>query len=167
MTATLTTDHVTLRALHPDDYPALGEILADPSVSAWWGNYNVERLAVDAADEDATFWTVLGDGNPVGLVLVTEETDPDYRSVAIDLFLAPSHQGRGVGGEVISAVLRHMFDEHGHHRATIDPAVDNEYAIRAYAKLGFKPIGVGRRAERAPDGTWRDSLLMDLLADEL
>jgi aminoglycoside 6'-N-acetyltransferase len=28
-------------------------------------------------------------------------------------------------------------------------------------------VGVMRRAERAPDGRWRDSLLMDLLADEL
>ena len=158
---------VTLHPLRPDHHPALLEILADPSVAAWWGLYNEARLAADAAEEDATYWTITDGDDPVGLILATEEDDPDYKAVAIDLFLAPSHQRRGIGGDVIRAVLRHMFGERGHHRATIDPAVANDYAIRCYEKLGFKPIGIGRRAERAPDGTWRDSLLMDLLADEL
>ena len=49
----------------------------------------------------------------------------------------------------------------------IDPAAANERAIRAYAKVGFKPAGVLRRSWRGPDGTWEDQLLMDLLADEL
>ncbi len=167
MTVVLDAGAVALRPLQAEDHPALLEILADPSVAAWWGLYNEARLAADAAEEDATYWTILADDLPVGLILATEEDDPDYRAVALDLFLAPSHQRRGVGGDVIRAVLRHMFEQRGHHRATIDPAVDNEYAIRCYEKLGFKRIGIGRRAERAPDGTWRDSLLMDLLAEEL
>jgi len=40
-------------------------------------------------------------------------------------------------------------------------------AIASYRKIGFREVGVMRRYERANDGTWRDSLLMDLLADEL
>ena len=40
-------------------------------------------------------------------------------------------------------------------------------AIRCYAKVGFRPVGVLRRYERGLDGTWHDGLLMDLLADEL
>ncbi len=40
-------------------------------------------------------------------------------------------------------------------------------AIRAYTKVGFRPVGITRRSERGPDGTWHDGLLMDLLADEL
>ena len=50
---------------------------------------------------------------------------------------------------------------------TIDPAAANTRAIRAYEKIGFRPVGVMRQYERAPDGTWRDGLLMDLLAGEL
>ena len=34
----------------------------------------------------------------------------------------------------------------------IDPAAANERAIRAYAKVGFKPAGVLRRSWRGPDG---------------
>ena len=43
----------------------------------------------------------------------------------------------------------------------------NPRAIRSYEQVGFRPVGVTRRSERGPDGTWHDSLLMDLLADEL
>jgi aminoglycoside 6'-N-acetyltransferase len=58
-----------------------------------------------------------------------------------------------------------LFDERGHHRVTIDPAVANAAAIRAYEKAGFEPVGVMRRYEQEPDGpNWRDALLMELLA---
>ena len=49
----------------------------------------------------------------------------------------------------------------------IDPAADNVAAIRAYEKVGFRPVGVMRQYERLPGGEWHDGLLMDLLADEL
>jgi aminoglycoside 6'-N-acetyltransferase len=64
-------------------------------------------------------------------------------------------------------VIRHLFEDLGHHRITIDPALTNERAIRAYQKVGFRPIGVGRAYEKGPDGTFHDNLLMDLLAGEL
>ena len=38
---------------------------------------------------------------------------------------------------------------------------------RVQAVVGFRPVGVMRRYERGPDGTWHDGMLMDLLADEL
>ena len=44
---------------------------------------------------------------------------------------------------------------------------DNTPAVRAYEKVGFRPVGVMRRYWRSPDGEWRDALLMELLADEL
>ena len=55
----------------------------------------------------------------------------------------------------------------GHHRITIDPSAGNARAIASYRKVGFRDIGIMRRYERANDGNWRDSLLMDLLAEEL
>ena len=48
----------------------------------------------------------------------------------------------------------------------IDPAANNAAAIRAYEKAGFRPVGVMRRYERGPDGTWHDGLLMDMLCEE-
>ena len=81
--------------------------------------------------------------------------------------MATDHQGRGVGPEAIRLAARWLIDERGHHRITIDPAAANARAIRAYEKVGFRRVGVLREYERGPDGTWRDGLLMDLLAAEL
>ena len=49
---------------------------------------------------------------------------------------------------------------------TIDPAAHNEAAIRAYERVGFVPVGIMRRYERGPDGTWHDGLLMDMLRED-
>ena len=57
--------------------------------------------------------------------------------------------------------------EGGHHRLTIDPALDNERAIRCYEAVGFRRVGILRRYWRDQGGVWRDGLLLDLLADEL
>ena len=50
---------------------------------------------------------------------------------------------------------------------TPDPVAAIERAIRAYASVGFRPVGVMRQYERGPDGRFHDGLLMDLLRDEL
>ena len=85
----------------------------------------------------------------------------------LDLFLAGDMLGRGLGTDTLRTVLRHLFEVRGHHRALIVPAADNERAIRSYKRVGFRPVGILRQAERGPDGRWRDALAMDLLAAEL
>jgi aminoglycoside 6'-N-acetyltransferase len=67
----------------------------------------------------------------------------------------------------VRTVARWLIEERGHHRVTIDPAASNERAIRAYGRVGFRPVGIMRRYEGDLDGSWHDGLLMDLLADEL
>jgi len=102
-----------------------------------------------------------------GLIQYSEESEPKYRHAEIDLFLDPALHGRGYGSEAVRRVVGLLIDERGHHRITIDPAVENIAAIRAYEKVGFKPVGVMRQAERDSDGRgWHDALLMELLAGE-
>lgn len=89
-----------------------------------------------------------------------------YRHAGIDLFLTTPCQGEGLGTEAIRVLARHLFEERGHHRLTIDPAAENAGAIRAYERVGFRVVGIMRRYERGPDGVWRDGLLMDMLEEE-
>jgi aminoglycoside 6'-N-acetyltransferase len=156
-----------LRPYDRADLPALVRLVNDPAVAAWWGSYDEAALHDELTDDSMTVWTIEIDGSPAGVVQVTEELDPDYRHASLDIFLAAHLHGRGLGAEALRTALRHLFTERGHHRATIDPAVENERAIRSYERVGFKPVGIVRLAERAPDGRWRDALLMDLLAEEL
>ena len=63
--------------------------------------------------------------------------------------------------------MRHLIDDRGHHRITIDPSASNAAAIRVYEKAGFRRVGVMRRYEREIGGAgWRDGVLMELLAGE-
>jgi aminoglycoside 6'-N-acetyltransferase len=161
-------DGVVLRPVEPGDVERLAEIMAEPSVSRWWGAYDAGRVRADLLDDPETeTLAVEVDGDVVGALQIWEEPDPDYRHAGIDVFLATSHQGRRLGVEAIRLAARHLFDDRGHHRITIDPAAHNERAIRAYERVGFRPVGVMRLYERSPDGTWHDGLLMDLLPADL
>jgi aminoglycoside 6'-N-acetyltransferase len=95
-----------------------------------------------------------------------EETEPDYRHASIDIFLDPTSHGQGLGTDAVRTLVRHLLEDRGHHRITIDPAADNDAAIRCYSKVGFQPVGIMRQYERGPDGRWHDGLLMELLADD-
>ena len=160
---------VTLRPAHADDVPALARIRATPEVYARWrgGADLVEAVRTDLAEDDVVSYVVLVEGAVAGAIQWGAEDDPDYRHANIDIYLDPVVHGRGVGTDAVRTLARHLVEERGFHRLVIDPAADNAAAIRAYAKVGFRPVGVMRRYERGPDGTWHDGLLMDLLADEL
>ena len=157
---------VRLRPVSDSDIAALAALAADPAVSHWWGDNDEGDIRMEVSAPRATGWVVEVDGEPAGLVLATEEPDPDYRSVELDIFIAASQQGRGLGADALRTALRHLFDERGHHRALIGPAAGNSRAIRCYERVGFRPVGVMRQAERI-SGEWRDVLVMDLLAGEL
>lgn len=154
------------------DAGALFVILAEPEVRRWWRTPKpVEQIARELRGEDeaegATRFVIDVAGDVVGFVQYSEETEPDYRHASIDVFLSARVHGRGLGSEAVAVLAAYLVDERGHHRITIDPAAGNAAAIRAYTKVGFRPVGVMRRYERDSEGSWRDGLLMDLLAEEL
>jgi RimJ/RimL family protein N-acetyltransferase len=147
--------------------PELRRILHTPEVSARWGAVDDEP-GWPLDDSSVVSFAVLVDGAVRGMIQYSEEEDADYRHASLDVFLDPVVHGRGVGADVVRTLARHLIEERGHHRLVIDPAADNAPAIRCYAKVGFRPVGIMRRYERDRDGTgWHDGLLMDLLADEL
>ncbi len=133
-------------------------------VFARWGEID-EGFPFD--DAEAVVFAALVDGAVRGLVQYSEETTPMYRHAGIDIFLDPAVHGRGVGREAVWLVADHLIRERSHHRLVIDPAADNGPAIRCYASVGFRSVGLMRQYERGPDGTWHDGLLMDLLGPEL
>jgi aminoglycoside 6'-N-acetyltransferase len=167
-----TTLHGALVMLRPatvDDVPELARIRATPEVYQRWGGGPdlTTTVTQNLADTDLHHYVIELDGRVVGGIQWSEETDPDYRHAQIDIFVDPAVHGRGIGTDAVRTLARHLIAAHGHHRLTIDPAVDNAAAIACYRKVGFRPVGVMRRYERGPDGEWHDNLLMDLLAEEL
>ena len=153
-----------LRPLADGDEAELLRIHCTPEVMRWW-DAPAEGFPWD--EPEATRLTIEVDGSVAGLIQFSEELEPKYRHAGIDLFLDPALHGRGLGSEAVRRVVRHLIDDLGHHRITIDPAATNTAAIRAYQKVGFSRVGIMRRSERDADGEgWHDSLLMELLAGE-
>jgi aminoglycoside 6'-N-acetyltransferase len=155
---------LVLRPVVPADALELRRIHLTPEVRRWWDE-PAEGFPWD--EPDSTRWTIEFDGRVAGLIQYWEETEPKYRHAGIDLFLDPSLHGRGLGAAAITRVVRHLIERRGHHRITIDPAVDNVAAIRCYEKVGFSRVGVMRSYERDTDGAgWHDGLLMELLSTD-
>jgi aminoglycoside 6'-N-acetyltransferase len=181
---------VTLRPATRRDVLTLAAILTEPAVAARWPRYDAARVRAElVAGRGNLAWAIEIDprdlrqrvGDPdavadldgarppvvVGAIQASEENEPDYRHAGVDLFLATSAQGRGLGPEAIRLVAAWLVDVRGHHRLTIDPAADNVAAVRAYRKVGFEPVGRLRLYERGADGEWHDAVLMELLAEDL
>jgi aminoglycoside 6'-N-acetyltransferase len=156
---------LTLRPLRKDDEAALTRIHLTAEVRRWWDAPAEGFPWTD--DPHASRLTIEFDGAVAGLIQFSEQLEPKYRHAQIDLFVDPTLHGRDLGTEAVRRVARHLFEDRGHHRITIDPAVANFAAIRAYEKAGFRRVGVMRQYERDDSGEgWHDGLLMELLADE-
>ena len=162
-------ERVVLRPLAEADVPRIVELGADPDVARWWPGLTPEHVSekTRGGDDGTVVFAIVSDGEVAGMIPHYEEKDEDFRHAGIDLFLGAPYHGNGLGTDAVRTMARHLIDDLHHHRLTIDPAAHNDRAIRCYEKAGFRRVGVMREYWRAPDGVWRDGLLLDLLAKEL
>jgi aminoglycoside 6'-N-acetyltransferase len=158
-------ERVVLRQGKEPDFARLKAISAEPEVAQWWGGLDDDEIREQFIGSTLGYVIEVGD-EVIGGIQYSEEDDPMYRHAGIDIFLAAASQGRGYGTEAVRVLARYLLFERNHHRITIDPAASNAAAIRTYEKVGFLRVGIMRRYERGPDGTWHDGLLMDLLKEE-
>jgi len=155
------TEQIDLQPLDARHVKALRALHQQPGVSKWWGPMEPE---FPFEEPESTRFAIVVDGSVAGLVQYGEEKWPANRHAWIDIFVGDDYAARGIGTEVMRRTIRMLIDERGHHRITIDPAVENEPAIRCYEKAGFRRIGILERSYReAWSGEWRDELLLELV----
>jgi RimJ/RimL family protein N-acetyltransferase len=165
--AELRGDQVVLVPVVAAHVPELRRILLTPAVRSRWGD-EAATSQWPFDDSSSVRYAVLVDDSIRGMVQYVEENEPSYRHAGVDIFIDPDVHGRGLGRDAVRTLARHLVHDRGHHRLVIDPSADNEAAIRCYASVGFRPVGLMRGYERDVDGSgWHDGLLMDLLAEEL
>jgi aminoglycoside 6'-N-acetyltransferase len=155
---------LVVRSMQEPDVARLVAIAAEPEIWQRWGAVSEADLRAKLTGSGAVAALVVElVGEVAGLIQYSEETDPDYRHASVDMFLAENARGQGYGREALLLVAGYLFEQRGHHRLTIDPAADNEPAIRCYTAAGFRTVGVMRRYERGRDGSFHDGLLMELV----
>jgi aminoglycoside 6'-N-acetyltransferase len=156
-------ERLVLEPMRPEHAERLRALRQAPEVARWW-NPPPDGWPLEEEDDDLSKLAVVADGEVVGYVQYWEDPDPTGRHADVDIFLGPGAQGRGLGSEAMRMVTRHLIEECGHHRITLSTAVDNARAIHVYEKVGFRRVGVMRKASlRDLTGEWEDELLMELV----
>jgi len=161
----------TLRPAGPDDAPELAALATRTFVETFGHLYSTEDLgaflrAARSTDvyarllgDPAVFVTVAtdDDGLLVGYVLAgacklpVPDMSPDAGEVR-ELYLLESHQGRGLGTELLDVALAWLA-ERGHAPLYVGVWSGNHGAQRLYGRYGFEKVGeyefpVGRQMDR-------------------
>lgn len=95
------------------------------------------------------------------------DVDEARRSVGIGhTFLSRARWRTGVNTEAKLLLLTRAFDELGAERVVWHTDIRNVRSQRAIERLGAQREGVLRRHRQRPDGSWRDTVLYAMTADE-
>jgi aminoglycoside 6'-N-acetyltransferase len=129
--------HGRLTTLRPADARDVQRVVdwhADPEVSRYWDDetFTVAGMEERFARDDVEAWIVEEQGEPVGYLQVHPE--------GLDMFLIPAARGRGRGPDAARAMARHLLEECGRERVTVDPDAWNEGAVRAWGRAGFVEV---------------------------
>jgi RimJ/RimL family protein N-acetyltransferase len=167
---------VRLELLGDDAVDELYPLLSDPEVYA--DGYVMHRRPVSEEDSRALVTSrFLAPGRVVyavrlvdGLLVGTSsllEIDLANESIHLGATLYGRRWwGTAVNPEAKLLLLTHCFDDCGFGRVKIQTDALNTHSQAAIAKLGARREGVLRRHLRREDGTFRDTVVYSILADE-
>jgi aminoglycoside 6'-N-acetyltransferase len=163
---------VTLRPMTESDFADVVTWLAEPAVRRWW-HFDYDLAAVAAkygprlrGEEPTRMLVVEADSAPVGLAQWYRWDDyredrVGYRIGAGELGLdyavgVPSARSRGVGTELVAALLESLRAEHpAGSPVSVTPEAANVASRRVLDKNGFVHVDTFQRAHvagRAPEG---------------
>ena len=167
---------VRLELLGDDAVDELYPLLSDPQVYA--DGYVMHRRPVSVEDSRAlvtsrflvagrvVYAIRLVDGTLVGTSSLLE-IDLANESIHLGATLYGRRWwGTAVNPEAKLLLLAHCFDDCGFGRVKIQTDAFNTHSQAAIAKLGARREGVLRRHLRREDGTFRDTVVYSILADE-
>jgi RimJ/RimL family protein N-acetyltransferase len=170
--------HVVLEPLAPSHVDGLLAALGDDEVWQFLSSprpRNREEMAAHVATAARQQW--LGErvawaqcdpatGAVIGMTSY-HDIDAEQRTLGIGHTIIGRPWWRsGVNTEAKLMLLERAFDVLGAERVFWYTDIRNERSQRAIARLGASRDGMIRRHRLRPDGTWRDSVLFAMTADE-
>jgi UDP-4-amino-4,6-dideoxy-N-acetyl-beta-L-altrosamine N-acetyltransferase len=95
-------------------------------------------------DPSKLHWIICHEDADVGVAYLYD-IDQTNRRCSWGLYVAdPKMRGRGIGGLVENAVLRHVFEDLGLHKICCEVLASNRPALALYEKFGFSREGCFR-----------------------
>lgn len=168
---------VQLDPLQPGDAHDLFRALDDAGVWAGgWGGGPAARpgkpegmsAVVDKLISSGSAWAVRDaqSNNLVGTASLLDIDLDNERCMFGGAAYSPDVWGSPVNAATNLALLGHAFEDCVFGRVMLQTDVLNIRMSRAISKMGAKSEGVLRRHKRRADGTFRDSAVFSILADE-
>jgi uncharacterized protein len=170
--------HVRLEPLSPAHVDGLLQALADDEVWEFLPTTRPQTRAAMAAHVEAVLrqqwegrqaaWAQIAPATGAVLGMTTyHDIDVRFRSLGIGHTILGRKSWRtGVNTEAKLLLLERAFDVLGAERVFWFTDIRNERSQRAIERLGASRDGMIRRQRLRPDGTWRDSVLFAMTADE-
>ncbi|MEM5470845.1 GNAT family N-acetyltransferase [Hoeflea sp. AS60] len=172
---------ISFRPVTSDDYPLLDSWLNTPHMREWWGDPETElgyiRDMLEGRDTTRPFLFLL-DNAPVGYIqywYIADHLDEPWLSkapwvtqvptdsIGVDMAIGDAALlSKGLGSAVLKAFTARLRSE-GYDNILIDPDTSNARAIRAYEKVGFRPLIVSRESSEDEDTA---VLIMRLVSED-
>ena len=130
-------ERTVLRPVAEADVDLLVRWHADPEVLRFWDDetFTRETMLERLARDDVTPYLVLAGDEPIGYLQVWGDGEG-----GLDMFLEPGSRGRGLGPDAGRAMARHLRDDRGWTRVTVDPYAWNDAAVRSWRNAGFVEV---------------------------
>jgi RimJ/RimL family protein N-acetyltransferase len=173
---------VLLRPFEEQDFPAIGEALADPEVLRLTGSVHTSEEAAGRSpvlDERGLEWyrtrnqadgrldlaiVDLTTGGCVGEAVLNDYS-PGNASCNFRTAIGPQGRDRGLGSEATKLIVGYGLRSLGLHRIELTVFAFNPRARRVYEKAGFRVEGTARDVLRF-DGAWIDAVYMSILSTD-
>lgn len=172
----LETARLKLRAFRKDDAAALFAMRSDPRVMRHLARPKATTIADaealitsiqdDLVQENGITWAITGrdDDRLIGTVGFYR-MKKEHRCGEIGYLLHPDHQGQGLMGEALEAVVAHGFSVIGFHRIEADTDPRNEASNRLLERNGFTREA-HLRENVLWEGRWLDTFIWSRLAGQ-
>jgi aminoglycoside 6'-N-acetyltransferase len=153
------TGKIAFRLLEEKDLPLMHKWLNTPHVSEWWsldGNHHPSFDEVSQhfsprieGKDPVDVYLIIYDEKPIGMIQSCKLDDYpaekanfglDQNCAGIDIFIGEEdYIHRGLGCSIIREFVKNVvFEKYDVDCCIVDPSVENEIAIKAYKKAGFK-----------------------------
>lgn len=158
----IVTPRLRLRTAAPSDLAGIHAVLSDASAMRWWATPPHQTL------EESEAWLAAmianGPEHPDFIIECAGEVIGKvgfWAPPEIGYILHPSHWGRGLASEALTAAIDHLFAHHSFDQITADVDPANDASIRLLERMGFIKTGSAEVTMQV-GGVWVDSLFYAL-----
>ncbi|MGI9522032.1 MAG: GNAT family N-acetyltransferase [Hyphomicrobiaceae bacterium] len=140
---------MNLRPVNNADWTTIRQWLARPDIQRWWG---------PSAATEAEVIAVLGTDLAIARMIQVNGVDVGYGHAAdaslwgndlpddlppgtwdLDIFIAAQgYRGKGIGPSALALLREEVFATTLAVSVSVFPSIENEQAVRAYEKIGFR-----------------------------